>query len=491
MQLAQDQDVQVREQVAGNPNTPWQILEQLAWEFPHAVLHNPVGPLQLLAHPEQISTNGAFRETLLREAAIPSLWWNWLKSHPTLSKSPTMWLHIQHAGETAHPFGMPQEDDEGTLLILVELLTAACTQGGSLPACTSKTLAGQVETGCEQLINVHLQWLAQSADQEVRRRVAKHPHVPVEILHRLAKDTDWRVREAVAVHLQTPVEVLPLLARDISAKVRGTVAAHIHTPEDVLHLLARDVSAKVREAVAAHAQTPEEALHLLARDAQPKVQKALVQRPRLSTEVLLLLVGDTQAKIRRAVADRPQLPTEVLLLLARDVRRKVARNERTSENVLRILAQDPDPEVRRLVIRHEQTPMELLHLFALDADPSVREAVAKHAQTPAETLQALALNGGSRECREVARRPQVPEEVRRMLEKVWQRLAVEPTGCATRYIYRMKWLQAALRCQWVCCDQAKFSRTHQQESNAKNSAVETPSGNIVALLQSRCATRGQ
>lgn len=59
-QLATDQDAQVREQVAGNPNTPWPILERLAWEFPRQFLHNSVGPLQILAHPEQISINEAF-----------------------------------------------------------------------------------------------------------------------------------------------------------------------------------------------------------------------------------------------------------------------------------------------------------------------------------------------------------------------------------------------------------------------------------------------
>ncbi|HET8845345.1 MAG TPA: hypothetical protein VFN35_27985, partial [Ktedonobacteraceae bacterium] len=49
--LAQDQDEQVRAQVASNPNTPWPILEQLAWEFPLLFLHNPMGPLQMVTHP--------------------------------------------------------------------------------------------------------------------------------------------------------------------------------------------------------------------------------------------------------------------------------------------------------------------------------------------------------------------------------------------------------------------------------------------------------
>src|SRR3954469_1102543 len=54
-QLARNQDARVRAMVASNPNTPWQLLESLAWEFPHEFLHNPTGPLYLMTHPEQVS----------------------------------------------------------------------------------------------------------------------------------------------------------------------------------------------------------------------------------------------------------------------------------------------------------------------------------------------------------------------------------------------------------------------------------------------------
>ncbi|HET8844782.1 MAG TPA: hypothetical protein VFN35_25140, partial [Ktedonobacteraceae bacterium] len=127
--LAQDQDARVREQVANNPNTPWSTLERLAWEFPRAFLFNPVGPLHLLEHPEQVCTEKTFWDTILREATIPILWWKWLSSHPLLRKSEAVRLHIQFAGEAAHPFGIPKIGEEYTLLTLVELLSAASAQG--------------------------------------------------------------------------------------------------------------------------------------------------------------------------------------------------------------------------------------------------------------------------------------------------------------------------------------------------------------------------
>src|SRR4051812_3154130 len=54
-QMALDQDARVRANVASNSNTPWKTLEALAAEFPHAFLHNPIGLLQIMAQPEQIS----------------------------------------------------------------------------------------------------------------------------------------------------------------------------------------------------------------------------------------------------------------------------------------------------------------------------------------------------------------------------------------------------------------------------------------------------
>lgn len=41
----------------------------------------------MMTHPEQISTDGAFWEGVLREALVPPLWWNWLLSRPDLRHS--------------------------------------------------------------------------------------------------------------------------------------------------------------------------------------------------------------------------------------------------------------------------------------------------------------------------------------------------------------------------------------------------------------------
>lgn len=164
--LAQDQNAQVRAAVASNPNTPWLTLEELAWEFPQAFLHNPLGPLQMVAHPEQISRDEAFWGAVLREAAIPPWWWSWLRSYPTADLSHLLRLHIQEAGEATSPNRVIQQGEEIDLLMLVQLLTVTAIQGTALPL--------QAPNAWEQFPRGSLLWLAREAPTDVRRTMARN-----------------------------------------------------------------------------------------------------------------------------------------------------------------------------------------------------------------------------------------------------------------------------------------------------------------------------
>ncbi|HET8844342.1 MAG TPA: hypothetical protein VFN35_22940, partial [Ktedonobacteraceae bacterium] len=209
--LAREQDARVRERVARNPNTPWPTLEQLAWEFPHDFLSNPVALLHMMVHPEQITTNNEFWGHLLREAAIPSPWWEWLRSHSVLGISQVVRLHIQYAGEAAHPYGDSTRDEEHDLLSLVELLSVASFQATFLLKQASP-FTEQPEVTLEQIIRGYLQRLGHSSDGIVRQAVAANQETPIELLYTLAQDENGGVRCAVASHAQTPVELLYTLA---------------------------------------------------------------------------------------------------------------------------------------------------------------------------------------------------------------------------------------------------------------------------------------
>lgn len=50
--LSKDNDVNIRQAVAGNPNTSVEVLEELSKEFPEIVAANPVFDLLLLENPD-------------------------------------------------------------------------------------------------------------------------------------------------------------------------------------------------------------------------------------------------------------------------------------------------------------------------------------------------------------------------------------------------------------------------------------------------------
>lgn len=448
--LAYDKEAQVRAKVAGNPNVPWRWLEYLAWEFPQAFLSNPAALLQMMAYPEQITTDDKFWEHLLHTTAVPDLWWNWLRSRPASSVSPSVRLHIRYRGESTHPFGTCEQEDIHDLLTLLELLLITFRQGSIFadPACPPfaqqpvailvfikeelQRLASHPEEKVKQAVAQNeqtpveiLQILAQDQASNVRRYVASHPQTPVEILLKLAQDEDQYVREQVASHPQTPAEALQMLAQTqdqgwIGSTTRRHVAAHPQVTEQILRMLAQDEEKRVREEVAGNpltpaevlrslalnkdrgvlrvvarnSQTPIEALQRLAKIKKPSIKAGVAIHPYISEELLCLLAQDESADVRKAVASRSELRAETLRALSCDryepVRRTVAGNDQVPVEILQTLARDKKISVRRAVARNKKTPVEILQTLAKDKEASVRIVIASHAQTPAETLQTLA-----------------------------------------------------------------------------------------------------
>lgn len=439
--FSEDQDVQVRQAVAGNPNAPWRTLQRLAREFPHVFLHNPAGPLQMVAHSEQISIYDEFWNAVLRATVIPPLWWNWLQSHPYLNTSQAVCLHVQYAGEAASFTGTPQEVDEDTLLTLAELLSVAVHQGIPLPALASKNLAGQSAGMDEHIVREHFQWLAQHTSHYIREMVALNPHMPRELLLILAQDQDWSVRMAVASNPQTPPEILQTLAHDQEANVRAYVASHEQTPGEVLQTLAHDHDWAVRSNAASNPQTPWEALRTLHQDQDARVRSVVASHRLMPVEILSTLARDHDANVRSAVARNERTPGEVLQTLAQDeawyvcmyvaeraqtpgetlqalahdqdeqVRYAVAANPLTSIEVLETLAHDPEAEVRSAVAAHKRTPVEVLEALARDREIMVRKAVAWNTQTSMETLRTLAQDQEAAVRRSVARNERTSTEV--------------------------------------------------------------------------------
>jgi hypothetical protein len=82
--------------------------------------------------------------------------------------------------------------------------------------------------------------LAKDEDRTVRVHVAENPKTPPKILIQLSKDKWGLVRRRVALNPNTPLETLFQLAKDEDVGVRARVAENPNTPLEILILLSRD-----------------------------------------------------------------------------------------------------------------------------------------------------------------------------------------------------------------------------------------------------------
>lgn len=412
--LAEHQDKEVRRAVASNPNTPWWTLEHLAEEFPQAFLSNPVAPLQIVAHPEQITLDGQFWDHLLKEATIPALWWSWLRSHPASEVSQMVRLHVQYAGEAPHPFGIAGQEEENDLLTLAELLMMALSHGFSLPALTSAPPASQpLHTG-EWMVEEQLHWLIRAAGAQVRQVVAGNELTPEEVLLMLAGDKDAGVQEALAGNLQTPAQVLQRLMYE-PGDVRKALASNERVPKEIIQMLAQDKEWSVRIRLAENPQTPVDVVRTLAQDENWVMREKVASHPQMPVEMLQVLAQDQQERVREMVAAHPRLPVMILRVLARDsyirVRMTIARHPQTPEEVLRVLARDKKWNVRVEVASHPQAPLEVLQMLARDKQWNVRERVASNPRTSKEIVQSFVRDGDWRVREVVAAHPQASAEI--------------------------------------------------------------------------------
>ncbi|WP_135228243.1 hypothetical protein [Deinococcus fonticola] len=167
--LAVHGDAPVRAAVAAHPNTPAELLGQLAAEFPAEVLGNLAWPLLRLAQPNLLKAwPEAAVIALLRLPQAPE----WFRHHA--AKSDSLELQVALA---RHPALSPAEIDQ---------------------------------------LARHSAWV-------VRARIAARTDVSAELLHTLAHDPDYGVRLALASRSDLPASSVAALRRDPSHFVRQVI----------------------------------------------------------------------------------------------------------------------------------------------------------------------------------------------------------------------------------------------------------------------------
>lgn len=193
--------------------------------------------------------------------------------------------------------------------------------------------------------------LAKRGTEDARYAVGKSIRTPKKILRKLSKDEESRVRQAVAGNPHTPPDVLRSMVNDKDNYVILALARNLETPRDVLDYIiacGREFFSEVFEAVASNIRTNPETLEKLSKDYPIYV----ASNPSTPAKVLWMFCKDKDAAtgVRCSLAKNPKLPNELIQELIKDkyygVRLALTRNEFVSDECMKLLAEDSNPHVR-------------------------------------------------------------------------------------------------------------------------------------------------
>lgn len=441
--------------VAANPNTPLDVLAQLAEIYPTIVALNVVWPLLLVSDPAAVrSLSAGAQELILRHEQTPA---GLVKSllcygHEDLREEAS--LHVALGGEANASW------HEESLCHIAATLTLDGVDDDlwRLPGLfSSEALAWLARfprlkpalAWCPNASPEHLADLADHPDAKVRLAVAGHPNTPLATLRTIARHAPFEERCAVARNPNTPPDTIDRLVHDpdhllrraiaghpylneahIAAlahdviPVRRVIAGHKHLPVGWLEEMSRDCDAVVRWHVASHHDCPEVVLAQLARDSVPYVRATVARHPALTRMIFDRMASDahpliqftltasafvtydhleylletTEPALRTQAAANPRLPVARLEQIAAQVQAAMTAGQTTP--LMMALA--------RGLALNPVSPSELLMSLARLPDKDVCLALARHPHTPSVALQQLAQRE-EREIRQaIARHAQTP-----------------------------------------------------------------------------------
>lgn len=357
----------VREAVAGNPNTPAEVLEDLCLsEVAEVALANPNTP------PDTLRMYAWGTDQVKAVAAI---------ANPSVPVELTDFLSKNY-----------RRVNVSDILL-----------GGNRHAVAANPAAspGLLES------------LANDANTSVRCAVAKNPSTPIATLELLAHHpvpghsgktevsrSDWGDADSVWASLlrnpKIPPSVFEAMLEQPSAKYRlagGGPGSGCWNgqplPLHVIRALAEDDDPEVRHRLALNPETPDEIAERLMDD--PEVVNSHDNeywsmhrlRENFKEEVL-------ENRSRLTPLLQPTTPEEAAAVLIRALplreRRSLAR-EAPSSHIANLLCQDPSPEVREEAASSRTTPESSRSRLVADPEPRVRAAVAQASMDAAALLE--------------------------------------------------------------------------------------------------------
>lgn len=394
--LAISQSVQIRYSVAGNQNTPVDVLEQFAQDKdPHIRL------VTLL----NINFSGKASKQLAIDASTNLI--------EELKKKPNVLMYMAQATNTPvfileqltqYPDVQVQRCAEITLHRVKVQKNWLANYTQATPPNILKSLVSEIPTRMGIPENMRraffclteppitdnpelLSQMAESPNKRTRYLVAMNPATPISALQHIAfKDEQWTQKTAMKTLTQnskTPGEVLQQLVKKADRQVGVAIALHPNTPVAALEELVNTTDWRVHSVVAKNPKTSVTALEKLAREDNWKVREVVAQNYNTPAIALEELLQDKDKYVRAAAIANPNTPKNLLEQIEH------LNSPKTPGDRLAELATSEWLIIRERVALHPNTPVSLLEELAKDKNSAIRLAVAQNPNTLGSILEQL------------------------------------------------------------------------------------------------------
>ena len=357
-ELAKSKDKEILRRIAGNPNTPVEILEMLGAELADAIVENPIFDLLLLENPESkfISLTFARASTTsvgkLRELANHK---NKIIVEAVVKNQKTPVNILDSVFETNKhnlPFKIFLENKNTSDITLEKIAIYIERSNKNISSLILKHPNSSINV--IKILEFHdgnlntpyciLQKLAHHKDSQIRNLVAKYYNTPVDLLYKLSLDDCKWVKKSVAKHPKTTEEILCNLAKDNNYGVRSTVAERINISEEITTLLIKsrcwgdnshrpeDCSWRIKKQLASHPKVSQSIINKLIEEEHHQIRAAIATREDISEEQAIILAHDISFYVLKHLASNPNIPIEVSRLF--DICKKTNKSRFGTNTIL-------------------------------------------------------------------------------------------------------------------------------------------------------------
>lgn len=257
------------------------------------------------------------------------------------------------------------------------------------------------------------QWtrlLATVPDPHLRWKLASCPGLPPDVTDALSADPDVEVVAELALWTTSGIAAARL-ALHPDRRVRRATVANPATPAEAVVALAEESELSLNWLLAERTDLPQALYARLAADPLPGVRAALARNAGIGEDLIRVLAHDPDHDVRRSLAHHPRVPLDVLTQVAGETGigpTLLPRIASATPDELAELTASAHAAVRMLVAERRDLPPELRDALATDQDAAVVRAVAPHPGLSEERLRAMVAQHGVRVLARAAANPDAP-----------------------------------------------------------------------------------